>query len=409
MAPSRQSRHAHDVLRTLWPEPARIRAVRWPLFRRVHAPLEYIPLPSRANTKMLIPRRPLRATATAVRNYKTSASASTQRRLDTLATAARLGLADSLPWMLAIYPDRSSPDADIAQYLMSVMGRPLALGIHIGPGRAVQKPVIQLIDADGSTCGFTKVGTRALTRKLVRDEVATLAIVGGVPHRTFRVPRVLHDGQWHDNEVLVLEPLISSPAEPRLPRRVAEAMVELAQIGPASREIVSTSGYWGDLRQQIDELPSSRYSLRLAASLDRVKLVANDIELVFGASHGDWTPWNMAMADGQVILWDWEYFRFGVPLGFDALHFRIQGAVSRGSSPARAFLDAASSTTELLGPCGLIDQIAADLVVTLYVIDIATRYIRDGELQAGTAMGQLDDWLTLVLDRQDQRLDEHRS
>ena len=55
--------------------------------------------------------------------------------------------------------------------------------------------------------------------------------------------------------------------------------------------------------------------------------------LAFGAWHGDWTPWNMASTAGGLLVWDWERFATGVPVGFDALHYWLQ--IERRRPPPR--------------------------------------------------------------------------
>jgi hypothetical protein len=52
----------------------------------------------------------------------------------------------------------------------------------------------------------------------------------------------------------------------------------------------------------------------------------------------------------------------------------------------------------ILAPFGL-DPAAARLVAMLYLIEIGTRYLHDGQAEAGAQLGRVDRWLLPVLAR----------
>jgi len=80
------------------------------------------------------------------------------------------------------------------------------------------------------------------------------------------------------------------------------------------------------------------------------------------------------------------------------VHYHVQTAVVMDRrTVAEAFASARSAATELLAPFG-VDDSSGELTVALYAVEIATRYVHDGELEAGTVMGRMDRWLAPVLD-----------
>src|SRR3546814_14132557 len=57
-----------------------------------------------------------------------------------------------------------------------------------------------------------------------------------------------------------------------------------------------------------------------------------------GVAHGDWGPWNLAVAAGELVVWDWEHAIDQAPLGFDLVHWAYQQrVVVQGEDPESAF------------------------------------------------------------------------
>jgi hypothetical protein len=67
-----------------------------------------------------------------------------------------------------------------------------------------------------------------------------------------------------------------------------------------------------------------------------------------------------------------------------------------------------SESAGILAPMG-VGPGPAGLVATLYLIEIATRYLHDGQAEAGARMGRIDSWLLPALARQARHLSEARS
>jgi hypothetical protein len=120
-------------------------------------------------------------------------------------------------------------------------------------------------------------------------------------------------------------------------------------------------------------------------------------DLTYGAWHGDWTPWNMASTRDGLLVWDWERFAVGAPFGFDALHYWLQNeVVPRRRDPLVAAADCLARAEQLLAPFGT-PATNARITASLYLADLATRYLVDRQSEAGAPLGAPGEWLIPAL------------
>ncbi|MEO3812112.1 hypothetical protein ABGB17_24210 [Sphaerisporangium sp. B11E5] len=238
----------------------------------------------------------------------------------------------------------------IEGHLGEVFGRRVRVVTYVRPARrANRKPVLAAFGTEGDLLAFVKVGHTECSRALVRHESTTLTMLATAPLRTVVAPTVLYHGLWRDMDVLALAPLPVTRARVR-PAVLARAAEEIARL-PAGDAFC-----W----------------------------------------HGDFAPWNMAAAaDGRLLVWDWERFGTGVPLGFDALHHFFQRALRR--MPPRVAAEACvAQAPRTLEPFAVPAPSARQTAVH-YLITLADRYERDGHQPLGPPSG----WLTPVADNQE--------
>ena len=402
-----------ETLAVLWPEPARIErrgrgnpgtGSQSGRAGRGSGQTEFLVLPNEAKAVLLLPRRPRRAAAAALRHYKASAVGRQRLRFRGLALGAQMGLADVLPQRITIAGPGEGPDADVVSYLRKVLDQDVVVSLRIGSPRANRKPVLELLGPDGEVLGFAKVGITGLTRELVRAEAAALGVLEAAALTRLEVPRLLHHGQWREHEVLVQAPLRGSGRAVN-PVALTSAMAELATVAGVTVEPVGRSGYWHGLRSRLEACGDGERAAALLQIMADMQATAEATSLAFGSWHGDWTPWNMAFSGGRVLLWDWERFESGVPIGYDALHYQLQGAVERSDGAgAQAAAEAALFTAPMrLGSLGVRPGLAV-FVAALYLLEIATRYTCDGAAQAGARLGDVSTWLLPPLSRYATRL-----
>ncbi|MGL5858105.1 MAG: hypothetical protein ACRC35_06815 [Angustibacter sp.] len=439
-----------QVVAQLWPH-ATPRTAAW--LRRGPG-RRYVLLPRPSRPTVAVPLRPRSAAGSVLQHYKASAHGGERLRLNALASLARIGLLDLWPGQLRIDPAvqpatgaarggvaagapvgsaaTAAPVGGVAtatlglsldavtevaesieDHIAAVLGFDVLISLYSGaPLRANRKPVLQVLTGSGRTIGYAKVGINALTCALVLAEAQALSGLESVGLRSLTVPRVLYSGSWADYPVLVQQALMGHGPVPDAD--LVPAMVEVAGIGRSSVELTNNA-YIARLRARLAVLPGTRAG-RLAAALDGVlarpvpavseadggrAMVAESgpsMPLDLGSWHGDWTPWNMAArSGGGALVWDWERFDSGVPVGFDALHHDIQRAIAhRGRSPLDAARALVARAPTLLEPFG-IDAAGARRTALLYLVDIGVRYEGDRQEEAGGRLGDLDTWLTLIL------------
>ncbi len=381
---------APALLQMLWPTPCRIE---WALHDSgSDNGVAYVAIPNWASPSVIAPRRPRKVMASLIRGYNTAGHGRTRILAELAALGASTGLTDIAFQDVWIDDTAAGPDTSISKFLSAALGRQVALSISIGPGRAVQKPVIQVAESDGRTLAFAKVGHNELTRNLVRREAqnlkrvaAALDSAGGV-----EVPEVVVGGSWRDTEVLVQTALPRG----RPPRRdqFLRAMRTVSYLDGISESSITSSAYWSDLCRRIELLPPSRISGTLQSVAAAVRRWDPPVLLPFGAWHGDMTPWNITALPDAVRIWDWEHFQPNVPVGFDVLHYGIRRRCGRRSASAtQAVLATTSEAHRDLRALGVpVD--AAPWTILLYLLEIATRYVEDGEEDKGTELGRLR-WL----------------
>jgi Mrp family chromosome partitioning ATPase len=385
-----------DDLRALFPPPARLSTPRR-LSRRRRGMDDYLLLPSRRRPRLVIPVRPRRVAASAIRRYRPPLSAADHLRRRVAALAVRLGLGSLLFGRVRVTtPPDVHPDT-LVDHLSEALGQPVSFSVHLGPRRAVRKPVLQLTGDDGRTLAFAKVGTTSFTRALVRHEAEAIGRLAGRQLDRVVVPPVLDHAQWRGHELLVLGPLTGTGEPLELPS-LGAAMNELARCESVRTVPLGTSRYWARVRTRLESLPETPIRRRLTVATTSIAAAHGSRCLQFGVWHGDWTPWNMTSDGDHALVWDWEKFEHDVPLGFDALHHAVQGAVViSGITPAEAFAQTRERAEELLAPFD-VPAVRAQLLVSLYAIEISLRYLHDGESEAGTTpMTRVAHWLASAL------------
>ena len=357
---------------------------------------DFVLIPGVRHPRLLVPAAP-RAAAAALRQYGQPRSWAARMGV----AAFALGLASGLGGTLLGVRVRvtAPPEAEsIESYLKSVLSPDIRVSIRLGPARANRKPVLQLHTTSGEAAGFAKVGFNPLTRDLVRAEAVSLAWLERAGLAGISVPRVLHHGQWHGMDVLVLSGLpVWQRRRALSAAHLSAAMDTVARVGGLQEGALASDAYLHQLRERLETADPGPERSELLQALDTIDATGLCPGLTFGAWHGDWSPWNMASTTSGLLVWDWERFACGVPRGFDALHYWLQSEVGpQHRDPLAAATDCAGQAPALLAPFG-IDPARARLTAAMYLADVATRYLVDRQAAAGAPLGAPGTWLIPAL------------
>jgi hypothetical protein len=363
---------------------------------------EYLVVPDARRPRLLVPAGSRRVASAAVRRYAEPQSRAARLKRDAVIAAVRTGASALLlrDRVRVTGPYSSSIDG----YLSEALGRELSVSVHIGPARANRKPVLQLIGPEGDTFGFGKLGTGALTRGLVQAETAALNRLAGCGLTKLSVPQVLLAGEWRGLQVLVQSALpVWLPRAPLNPRRLSSAMLDVAGCCGYTTGPLDGSGYWLGLRDRLAAVRDRSDAAGLAAAAELLVKHADQVPFRYGAWHGDWAPWNMANLDSSLLVWDWERFATGVPMGFDAVHHELQRRIQSTGDAKAAVEQTVRRAGELLMPFG-VPPAGREVTALLYLVDLAVRYLTDRQAEAGARLGVLGTWLLPVLIRRVEEL-----
>jgi hypothetical protein len=360
------------VARRLWPEPARINLTRRPASSSDRT-RDWLVLPSVNRPWLLLPAARPAAAGALVRDDHGQRSPRLGRAL---ASLHRRRLLARLP--LARLRVSDGDDADtIEAELHRILGTSSALVVRLGRRRWNRSVVLRPLDAAGGTLAFVKSAASPIGAATLRREGDNLRRVAELAPKLVEWPEVMHRGRWRDLELLALSPLVGDESATTRTKAPTAAMHALALASDGGSLALGESAACRGWHAGTQDLASSTQRDQLIEGVDTVVSRLGDVEVPIGCWHGDWVPWNMTWHGDRVLLWDWEHFDEGVPVGFDGLHYRAQQLRMSGGTGIAAedlWVQDASEwllDTFQLGP----RQIRA--VLLAYLLEINLRYLRD--------------------------------
>ncbi|WP_179429424.1 hypothetical protein [Spelaeicoccus albus] len=354
-------------------------------------------VPSLARPRLVLPLSSVRATSAAIRNYKASATGRRLLKVRIATFAARAGLAHLFADKVSVRPGNGGID----EFLEKVLGEPVNLSLYIGPERAVQKPIVQVLSSRGQTIAFSKVAVNELTASLINNEIWSIDTVRNADLPHLSAPRIINCEKWNDRPVVVQAAVRPGKSEQRLSTLLPDATRELTSVAGLIKAEWNLSEYRRTLCARIANLEPSGLHDKLQSAIDEFDEVMIGRILTFGAWHGDWARWNMttSASGDRIVAWDWEHFERGVPAGFDAVHFDISDAVVvEKLSPVDAIARLLrQSDNSLARTCVIESDFVA--VVCSYLLEIATRYLEQDEVsKADSPMSRLGEWFAKAVD-----------
>ena len=345
----------------------------------------FLLLASMRRPRLLTPARTARV---AVRAHATHLTAGASVRTWLLSAALATGVARPLAGH--VHLEGVQPGQGIDDHLSSILDEQVDVVLHITGRRPNRKPILQAIDRAGRIRAFVKVGTDAVTADLVTREADALRTVAAARPVSFVAPAVIDLREWRGLHLLILAPLPTWRRSHVAPAaRVRSAQAELATWGADTETALAESAYWLRTRARIDALapgPAAADLTRLANLLERRH---GGTLLHFSAVHGDWAPWNMCVASGSLLVWDWERFEPHAPRGFDELHYLLHDRlVRRRWTPARAAEACRADAPRVLRQLG--DPVErAGALAAAYLLSLGLRYRAGGDDADTSALGDL--------------------
>ncbi len=342
-------------------------------------------VPSASRPYLLIPMGSRQLAAEAIYQLTNAPTKSVRLAKSLLALGMRAGIAQHLlrdRLDLSMDADASMDGLVVREYLREVFGTRVGAAVLLGADRPNRKPVLQVLTTDGQVLGYAKVGWNAVSRNLVRTEARVLETLAEPRNRpsTFKVPRLLHVGRCGNLEVIVVAPV---PREPWYRRGAPVSLPVAATREVSARSLVEHTAlvetrYWSALRDRVarplDHGAATGIREALTEVMDLVADRMGGTVLATGSWHGDWTPWNMSLAGGELYIWDWERSGEDTPLGIDVAHFVFLVLVKiRKLSPQAAVRRSIELCRDLFPKIG-VPAAHVRVVTSLHLLEMCTRY-----------------------------------
>lgn len=353
-----------------------------------------VALPNRQRARMLLPREP-RLSSLALRRARHATSLRDRSVTRAARIALRAGLGRALGEAITVPRGPQTIDG----FLSGVFRQEVVTATFLGPPRANRKPVIQVMEPSGKLLGMAKMGVSALSDSLVLAEARSLEALQSREFSRLLHPRLLSVHEWKSHPIVIQSPLQiwaqRSTSSPEARIAVAKEIAESSATFSAN--------WWGSAHQQrvsaaIGQLANRSLRATLTAALELGIDQATVCD--FGAWHGDFTPWNIAMTpQGQMMVWDWERYDDGVPLGFDLLHYALMPMLrGQDGTAATAAVRLCSEATEVLSGFERSVGVARQVAVA-YLVELACRYCADGQHLTGAPGSDVAEWINPLVDR----------
>jgi hypothetical protein len=298
---------------------------------------------------------------------------------------------------------RAAAEGSIEQHLSEVLGTAVVVGLGVGSLRANQKPILQAFDQRGRCIAYVKVGDSDLTAGLVGQEGAALAELAKRDWRLLEIPALVHLGNWHGLELLVISALDTAirPAGGSLLQPPLDALDELYDRFDEGSAALGASAYWQNLVSTADQVDDVRQRTAYQEALARLGQSHGDEEVRLTAWHGDFAPWNLGLRRGRLQLWDWERFATGVPAGLDRIHYVLHTS-TRAAGFSADVIDAALASPHTHHPA--CPPPAQDLLAVLYLASIAARYLVGSQGAQGEVLRPTTETVLDALTRHSRRI-----
>lgn len=368
----------------------------------------YLLLPRSSRPATLLPTTPASAVSAALARVGAGATATARVRGSLLSVLGRFGIARLVPRTMVI---NAVPGAEnFVSYASEALGEEVIGSIRLGPPRANRKPVLTLMRRDGSVIAYSKLGVNSLTNARIEGEASALTALGGVDLGHMVVPVLLQSGTWQTSPYLLLTALENRSASGVDHVVRDQAARDLVAAFPTVRTALATAPWWRELRERLaDQVDLDDTSKQVRALVDLVDMIdarSGSTELVFGAQHGDWTPWNLQTVGDRTNVWDWERFGTGVPIGLDQLHYEFHSATTFSGVPPQEALQGLRTRMEQVLALHHFESRALSTMWLAYLASVGERFVTDRQEAAGSVKGPLDTWLLPVLQRAVEDLDD---
>ena len=342
-------------------------------------------LPSDKNARWLIPLDSGAVAAGALRlhhPYKPIARAKF--------AVARAAVATGVPFFPSAkvgVVQRTSPPLE--RLLLGLFGGSTTrIGMSVGTG-GFPKPSFVVLSRSGRAVAFGKIAETPFRRLALENEARALSYLAARDGVRGSVPGLIFAGDVDGRLVTLQRPLEGKPG----PRAFTTAhRTFLGLLATGETRPVASSEFVLSIGDRIAGLGGRPHEheiwRRLRSNLEGVEIAAVNV-------HGDFAPWNLRRASGNIAAFDWEWWSTDGPPLVDEVHHRLQaGFLLDGWTAGRAFEEL--RPLALSRPFGL-DPNGVYALASVGVLDYLIRIIADGYPEEGSLALQYRELLARML------------
>jgi hypothetical protein len=192
------------------------------------------------------------------------------------------------------------------------------------PGR-YQKLTLNAMRPNGELLGYIKLPLTPDASDRVRHEATVLRRLAEYPKLRPHLPQCLYDGLLGENYVL-FQSVLSGSAGPAILSSAHRRFLALASgihrvSKPGKRVVEEVGAKFDSVAGGLD----SKWKALGRVILNRTAGFFNGKNVICGAGHGDFAPWNTQLdTHGKLLVHDWESMEWECLPSWDLMHFDFQ-------------------------------------------------------------------------------------
>ncbi len=291
-----------------------------------------------------------------------------------------------LGWLWAKPRIYISNTTNVANYFSSDV---LSYAYFTGTDSPHRKVAVQVMDIDGNLKGFVKVTNNPRVGVLLKHEASILEHVNELDLTSAFVPNVLFFGEKNGVTVLITDTLKSAQTSSTTSFSDAHlAFVHELEEKTAVSPSMTTSSIASRFRERLNKIQPHLEKIwikRLNKAINYLE-ERSTLNLPACLSHGDFTPWNTFMKNGQLYVFDWEYAEIACPPTNDIIHFVLNEPQTRNQAASDKIKIVTATLTKIRPD---LQKHEARVLLIIYIL---TNSMRQIERMPVDSMNQENNW-----------------
>ena len=199
-----------------------------------------------------------------------------------------------------------------------------SFAVFLGTPGHHRKPVVQ-VSTKGVATNYLKLANSTQTYNCIEAEKINLKRLSNLDLKQMNIPIT----NMNQSAGILIQKAIDRSNKTNsstLTEQHIEAVLELTEVSLKYKKLSDTD-FYEDVVEQMYTLKGikSENLFNLSAKLNALKTNIYRHQYVYTAiNHGDFTPWNVAVGEDVLQVFDWEMTRFDAPVLYDLFHFIYQ-------------------------------------------------------------------------------------